>query len=292
VSLVHDLSEAPAEAGVVGGKAASLARLARMDLPTPPGFVIEAGAYQAYLDEAGVSDRVGELVPDLPVREAEAELERLAYAHPLPEPLGAELGDAVGRLANGGSGLLAVRSSARQEDSRDRSFAGQHETILGVEPAGVESAVRRCWSSLWSERSASYRAAHDMPAASAGEMAVLVQPLVEADASAVVFTVNPVSGEREEVVVEAARGLGDGIVSGAVTADMIVLDRVTLGPCRFGTGDAEDAAVSVDDAAELAELCLRAERGFRTPLDVEAARDGDGWWLLQARPITTNGGGT
>lgn len=298
MSLVAWPAEAPDGVDVVGGKAASVARLARLGLPAPEGFVVAAGAFDAYLRAAGATELVRELSAALPDDEAAARLAALVHEHPLPEPLASELADAVERLvATVGRRPLAVRSSGVQEDSADSSFAGQHETVLGVEPDDVELALRRCWASLWSPRAVAYRASHGLPAAEPADMAVLVQPLVQAVASAVVFTVNPVTGDREEIVVDAARGLGEQIVSGAVTADMIVLDRVTLRPLRIGEGSETPAdgdaptAVSVADAAELAELCLRAERSFGTPLDVEAAHDGHGWSLLQARPITTVNGG-
>lgn len=296
MSLVGWIGESDAGVEVAGGKAASLARLARMGLPTPSGFVVAAGAFEAYLEAAGAMPRVRELVASLPDADAAAELECLATRHVLPQPLASDLGAAVERLTGGDlSTRLAVRSSAQAEDASDTSFAGQHETVLGVTACGFEAALRRCWASLWSERCVAYRAAQGMSPAAPAEMAVLVQPLVEAVASAVVFTVNPVSGDREEVVVEATRGLGEKIVSGG-GADVIVLDRATLAPRELVAEDGEvvaannghaPLAVSIAQAAELAELALRAERGFRSPLDVEAAHDGERWLLLQARPITT-----
>ena len=296
MSLVLWLGDADADVDLVGGKAASLTRLARMGLPTPDGFVVRAGAFGEYLRSAGAEDQARELVEALPDPGAEARLETLAHEHALPEPLASELAAATVRIAGEDAGRrLVARSSARSEDCATSSFAGQHETILDVEPQDVEHAVRQCWASLWSGRAVAYCRAQELPVPGPDEMAVLVQPLVDAVASAVLFTVNPVSGDREEVVVDAARGLGEQIVSGAVTADNIVLDRVTLAPLRVGSGGNGDAranghsepAVTLDEAAGLAELCLRAERGFGTPLDVEAAHDGERWWLLQARPITT-----
>lgn len=288
MSLVGWCSEIPAAVDRIGGKAASVARLARLGLPAPNGFVVCAGAFDAYLEAAGETLAVRELCAALPDEEAAARLAAIVHEHPLPEPLASDLGRAVARLAREPGGRrLAVRSSGIQEDSADSSFAGQHETFLDVEPYGVELALRRCWASLWSPRAVAYRTAHGLPPAEPGDMAVLVQPLVQAVASAVVFTVNPVSGDREEIVVDAARGLGEQIVSGAVTADNIVLDRVTLTPRRALDGDGGETAITVAQAAELAEICLRAERSFRAPLDLEAAHDGERWWLLQARPITT-----
>jgi pyruvate,water dikinase len=212
---------------------------------------------------------------------------------PLPAAVSEALEQAAAELraaADGASAplVLAVRSSATDEDAAATSFAGQHRTELRVRPGDLAGAVRRCWASLWSAGTAAYRDRHHMDAAGAA-MAVVVQLLVDARASAVVFSVDPVSGLGDRLVIDATPGLGDALVSGRVTADTVVLDRATRAVIHteFGDASAFDVAVTRGDCLELADLCLRAEEHLGRPVDVEAARSADRWWLVQARPITT-----
>jgi phosphoenolpyruvate synthase/pyruvate phosphate dikinase len=211
----------------------------------------------------------------------------MATAHPLPERLEVVLETAASNLARRveGHSPLAVRSSALDEDGAHRSFAGRHATELGVHSAGVEAAVRRCWASLWCPAAVSYRAANGLPFEGCA-MPVLVQALVPADAAAVVFTVDPVADDEDRIVVNATRGLGTPLVSGAVTADTIVLDRQTKAPCAATRGD-RPAALTPESTVELVDLALRAEELLGEPVDVEAAYDGRTWHLVQARPVTT-----
>lgn len=261
--------------------------LARAGLPVPAGFCLPAAAYRAYLDANDLSARARELAGRLPDEDARRELERMATAHPLPERLEVVLETAAANLARAveGRSPLAVRSSAVDEDGADRSFAGRHATELGVHSGGVEAAVRRCWASLWCPAAVAYRAANGLRFEGC-TMPVLVQALVPADASAVVFTIDPVTDDEGRIVVNATRGLGAPLVAGAVTPDTIVVDRHTMAPCSATRGE-RPAALTQDATVELVELALRAEELLGEPVDVEAAYDGRRWHLVQARPVTT-----
>ena len=189
-----------------------------------------------------------------------------------------------------GDARFAVRSSGIGEDSSAASYAGLHETELGVEPDGVADAVRRCWASLWSAPAVAYRdrrgLAHD-----GGGMAVVVQALVPADAAAVVFTRHPVTGRSDQLVVTGVRGLGDAMVSGTVTPDTWVVDKVSRVTVEYAPGDqapgVAGAAIDRPLLDELVRLALDVEQGFAAPVDIEAAAAAGTWYLLQARPITT-----
>jgi phosphoenolpyruvate synthase/pyruvate phosphate dikinase len=258
----------------VGGKAATLARLADR-LPVPAGFVV-----------------VGKLDP--PMIE-------LAYA---------ELADraAAAVAVAGGEPLVAVRSSATDEDGLQASFAGQHETILGVR--GIHElldAIAACRDSAHTERALQYRRANGL-AMPRGPLPVLVQLLVPADAAAVVFSVDPVVPARGEVLVNAAFGLGESIVGGTVTPDEWALARPTLEITRESIADKRRMTVRVpggsreidvpfalrrrpsitgEQAREAAALALRLERELGLPVDLELAWSEDVLHLLQCRPITT-----
>lgn len=251
-----------------GGKAAALAALAHR-LAIPPGFVV-----------------VGEVDP--------ASVQ-LAYA---------ELADRAGS----DEPLVAVRSSAADEDGLESSFAGQHETILGIR--GIDellSAIGECRESAHSERALHYRRANGLAAPSA-PLPVLVQLLVPADAAAVVFSVNPVTPRSDEILVNAAFGLGESIVGGTVTPDDFALARTSLAITRRTIADKRRMTVrapggsrevdvpvplrrlpsiSDEQARAAARLALDLEHDLGFPVDLEVAWTGDDLHLLQCRPITT-----
>jgi pyruvate, water dikinase len=282
----------------VGGKAANLARLAAYH-PVPPGFCLTTSAFDRSW-AAGPAPR-GALPP---LREA------------LPS-IYAALSSAYGALAARAGALepsVAVRSSAVDEDGALASFAGQHETYLGLTGAdAVADAVVRCWGSARTERALEYRRQHGL-AVDGVRLAVLVQALVRADVAAVVFSANPVTGCRDEVVIDASWGLGESIVGGTVTPDtyvvgkrdMAVADRRVADKRRMTVsvpGGSEEVDVprflrqqpSLDDrkAAAMARLAVDLEAAMGWPVDVECAFQGDQLYLLQCRPITTlRDGGT
>jgi pyruvate,water dikinase len=253
----------------LGGKAASLDRLARMGFRIPPGFCLTTDAFHAQV--AAVDGVEGPIVADL-ADELAGAVRRLSETAPSADgtPAGAR---------------FAVRSSALGEDGSAASYAGLHETELDVPPGGVDASVRRCWASLWSPEALAYRTFRGISMDGAA-MAVVVQSLVPADAAAVVFTRHPVTGREDQLVVTAVKGLGDAMVSGTVTPDTYVIDKATLRTVEFTPGDGPRA---LDDASlgELASLCLRVEAGFGAAVDIEAAIAAGTWFLLQARPITT-----
>jgi pyruvate, water dikinase len=203
---------------------------------------------------------------------------------------------------------VAVRSSAVDEDGATASFAGQHDTFLNV--SGAEQvwwAVARCVASFAGERAVAYRRRAGLADAPA-HAAVLVQQLVAADAAGVVFSANPVSGARDEVVINAAWGLGESVVAGTVTPDAIVVGRDDLTVRTHTIGDkrrmtvavaggvrevpvpgrlARLPAISAAQASRAAALAIALERETGRPVDLEVAWAGPDVFLLQCRPITT-----
>jgi pyruvate,water dikinase len=210
---------------------------------------------------------------------------------PIAAALATAIDALVGELAAAGfAARFAVRSSAIAEDGAASSYAGLHETELDVPPAGIDAAVRRCWASLWSPPAIAYRRRRELSAADAA-MAVVVQALVPADASAVVFTRHPVTGREDQIVLTSTRGLGDAMVAGTITPDTTVVDKASGRVIEFDPGDGSGApagpALSTTMLDELIGLCLEVEERFGAAVDVEAAHAGGAWYLLQARPITT-----
>jgi pyruvate,water dikinase len=244
-SLVPLADLALVDPGLVGGKARGLATLAAAGLAVPEGFVVTTAAHRAARANGG-----GGAVP-------------------------AALAEAVGaRLEPFGEGPYAVRSSAADEDGADRSNAGQYATLLGVSRAGVVAAISECWRSAEGERAGAYRRAggEERPPP---DMAVLVQRLAPAEASGVVFTVDPLSGDAAALVVNASWGLGETVVSGIVTPDEYRVARADGRLLRFAPGWKD--VMLVHDGAEVREVEVPPERREAPALDpgvLEAVRLG------------------
>lgn len=293
------------DAALVGGKALGLERLMSASLPCPPAFCVTTAALDAYLDEGGLRERLAELL-DAADERALRKLRTLAFEADLPPALEAGLAEATERLRERFPALelLAVRSSAADEDGDAHSFAGLHETELGIPVRGVAAAVRKCWASLWSEGSITYRTENELPLGES-TMAVVVQALVPAEASAVAFTANPLTGSLDEVLIHATRGLGPTLVDNEITPDTAVIAKGNLAIVRLDVGDKHlrvdarpaggivrsqvdrrEPALPEDGFRELGELAVEVERRLGTPVDIEAAYNA-GWHLIQARPITT-----
>ncbi|MBD3942125.1 phosphoenolpyruvate synthase [Microbacterium sp. NEAU-LLC] len=268
-----------------GGKGANLGELIRAGMPVPDGFVVTTDAYAAIR------------VPDR---------DRASYERAeLPAALERALADAYRAL---GEGAVAVRSSATAEDLPGAAFAGQQDTYLNVVGhAELRDAVRRCWGSLWTDRAVAYRDRLGI-APEEVRIAVVVQRMVDADVAGVMFTADPVTGDRDRIVVEAGAGLGEAVVSGLVTPDRYVLSRdgavqqftpgrseVVVRPAAGGGlvhetgGDAASIPVLELPRPQLAELARRAAEVaalFGRPQDIEWAIAAGRIWLLQARPMT------
>lgn len=295
-----------------GGKGANLGELVHAGFPVPPGFVVTTAAYDLFvthnhLDQtiAGVFD--GRAGDDAAIRAAFEEA-------PLPAEIGRAILAAYRQL---GQGPVAVRSSATAEDLPEAAFAGQQDTYLNVvgEEALLE-AVRRCWASLWGDRAIAYRERLNLNQ-QAVKLAVVIQKMVEAESAGVLFTANPVTGARDEIVIDANPGLGEAVVSGLVTPDHFVLRKRRWGwriverrsgwreviiRARAGGGtERVEASVlsggeglAAADVPSLSEQALRQlartgaaiQRHFGVPQDVEWAWADGQLSILQARPVT------
>jgi pyruvate,water dikinase len=329
VALLHEEPEAamdsPADLGLVlaldslgasldrvGGKGASLARMAAAGLPVPPGFHLTTQCYRRFVDENHLAEPIlaaaAQASADDPATfaRASAQIQTMFAQGAIPGDLAAVIRAAYQDLAGGGA-AVAVRSSATAEDLPGMSFAGQQETYLNV--IGIENvlaAAKRCWASLWTARAIAYRARHGIPSHEVA-LAVVVQQLVPADAAGILFTANPLTGAREQVMINAAWGLGEAIVGGLVTPDSFVVNKQTgavesqeiadkavmTARSTDGTkeepvqaGKRREATLEPAQAAELARLGVQIEQLYGQPMDIEWALDHGRYFILQARPIT------
>jgi len=312
VPLVLALDDPAATLEQVGGKGASLARLAAAGLPVPPGFHITTSAYRSFVTENGLQEQilatVSAATAALPtsLEEASSKIGRMFAQASMPAEIAAAIRQAY--IALGGEDLsVAVRSSATAEDLPDLSFAGQQETYLNMRgEAMVLDAIKRCWASLWTARAIGYRARSGI-AHEEVSLAVVVQELVPADAAGILFTANPLTGERDQVMINAAWGLGEAIVSGQVTPDTVVVDRASgtiiaqqisekevMTVCSpEGTseepvpvGKRTSAVLTAVQAAQLARIGVRIEELYGQPMDIEWTLHQNRFFIVQARPIT------
>ncbi|MFC6717545.1 phosphoenolpyruvate synthase [Natrialbaceae archaeon GCM10025810] len=295
----------------VGGKGASLGELTGAGLPVPPGFVVTAGTYRTFIEEANIDDELFSAVDvdaddSSALAEAADRAQELILETPFPEELREEILEAYGDVGEGDA-FVAVRSSATAEDLPDASFAGQQETFLNVTEEDLLDRVRECWASLFTQRAIYYRQEQGFDHADVN-IAVVVQQMVDAEKSGVMFTSHPSTGEPT-MIIEAAWGLGEAVVSGAVSPDNYVVSReddatdVTVAEKKVmhekdeetgetvevpvPEGKREARVLSDEEIDRLVKLGERVEDHYGTPQDVEWAMVDDEDFMLQSRPITT-----
>jgi hypothetical protein len=299
VGWVVPLREAvECEERAIGGKAAKLAQLAQAGFRVPGGFSITTKAYEYFLEDQDLARLIRmelgrksfasmrwEEIWDVALRIRSAFL-----ATPIPQALAQAIITAVEEL--GAAKPLAVRSSAPGEDSANRSFAGLHESVVGViGPDAVLDAVRVVWASLWSDAALLYRQELALdPVLS--RMAVVVQEMIDEDRSGVAFGRDPREASRNHAIVEAVPGPCGDLVDGLVDPDRWTLDRITGSVIEWRAGEREDEEkgkpiLETPDLGNLHQMLLQVESLFEWPPDTEWTGRGERFTLLQARPITT-----
>ncbi len=303
------------QGAVVGGKGAHLGELSRIEgIRVPAGFCVTTDAFQRIMAEAPSIpplydrlDRLSRLKPDdrEAIRALSAEIRRTLEGIAMPDDLASEITRSLARL--GEQAAYAVRSSATAEDLPTASFAGQQDTYLNVVgPAAILQHVSRCWASLFTERAVTYRLRNGFDHRKV-HMAVVVQQMVFPQASGILFTADPVTGNRKVASVDASFGLGEALVSGLVTADLykvrdgeIVEKAVATKQLAIHASPAggtqeqaieperqDEPALTDAQAVRLAEWGRRIEAHFGRPQDIEWCLVDDDFQIVQSRPITT-----
>ncbi len=309
---VLPLADPEATLEMVGGKGASLARMVSAKLPVPDGFHVTTAAYQRFVAEndlqAGILEALNQVDTNQPAtwESASSAIRGLFSEGHMPPDVASGIAQAYARLS-GRDPVVAVRSSATAEDLPGASFAGQQESYLNVQGTSeVLKAVKRCWASLWTGRAIGYRARQGIRLEGLS-LAVVVQALVPAEAAGILFTANPVTGSRDQVLINAAWGLGEAIVGGMVTPDSFTVDKASgtlvgsqiadkqVMTARVNGGTQEQPvpedlrrAPVLDDhaAAELARLGVQIEEIYGMPMDIEWALADGRFSIVQARPVT------
>ena len=298
-----------------GGKGASLCRMSRAGLPVPEGFIVRSEMFNAFMEANGLWDYVFEKLgtidfsSDASLIAVSAEIRRRIIDCPVPQDMAKDIVKHYSKIGSGRE-PVAVRSSGTAEDLDDASFAGQQETFLFViGNDDVVKFIKECWASLYNDRAIFYRREKKFDERSIS-IAVVVQRMVSAQKAGVMFTSNPITNDYNTVVLEAAWGLGEAIVSGIVTPDNLWIDKrtgevtteyiseketmvVRLSE-RGGTKEEpvpeelREAPVLTDaERNQLVDLARKIEEFYKKPEDIEWAIVDGQVYLLQSRPITT-----
>jgi pyruvate,water dikinase len=304
--------------GIAGGKGANLGEMVHAQIPVPPGFIVTATAYFEFLKETKLMTGIRKMLKNLDaddsktLQKVSAKIKDTICMAAMPDYMVSEIQTAYRKL---GGGLVAVRSSATAEDLPDASFAGQQRTFLNIQGEdSVVKAVQGCWASLFESRAIFYRIEQGYDHFQVG-IAVPVQRMIQSEAAGVLFTVEPLTSDRTKILIEGIFGLGEAIVSGDLTPDQYTLDKESLTildkkvvkqewqlvrNLEATAGDLETnikvpipakkqevQKVSDADIISLAEIGKSLEAHYKTPQDVEWAREGNKLYIVQTRPVTT-----
>ncbi len=311
--FVRDLSKiSHKDIFIAGGKGASLGEMMRAGLPVPPGFVVTAQAFEGFLNETGLLEDIEAQLEKVnyndtnSIDRASNVIRALILEAPFPHDLRQKVLKFFSILH---THFVAVRSSATAEDSKTASWAGELETYLNTTAKTLFENIQKCWASLFSPRAIYYRHEKRLHRARIS-VAVVVQEMVESEVAGIAFTVHPVTKDKNQMIIEAGWGLGEAVVSGQITPDSYVVNKKDFSIIDLHTAKQEkrlarhpkgggDHWVSVPVAQQmrqklsrarikkLAELCMRVERHYRFPCDIEWALVHGKFYLLQSRPITT-----
>lgn len=312
---------------LVGGKGASLSRLAAASLPVPDGFFVTTTAYRRFVKENNLQTEILAALEAIDssqpaaLESASATIQSLFANGQTPADVasaiiaaytGLAITNAISAMQNSPQEQpalpVAVRSSATAEDMPEASFAGQQETYLNISgQQAVLEATKKCWASLWTARAIGYRARQGIPPDQVA-LAVVVQLLVPAETAGILFTANPVTRQRDQVLISASWGLGEAIVNGVVTPDHLIVEKASGRVLERQTAKKQVMTVRVaggteehpvpdnlrhvqvlndDQAANLVRLGMQIENLYRYPQDIEWAIAEGKPYILQSRPITT-----
>jgi len=299
------------DVGKVGGKAANLATLSSAGFSVPPGLVVPVSSYEQFLKNANLKEKILNLLETIDftnessVESRPIEIKELITANTLEGTVSKDIDKALGQLDK--NAFWAVRSSAVAEDLPEASFAGQQDSFLNIPRDEVSEYVKRCWASYWNKRAFIYRHNAGIPHLKGG-IAVIVQKMINAQSSGVMFTTDPVNTKKNTIIIESSWGLGESIVSGIVSPDRFFCDKKTgkiiekniskkdqgifLSNGEKIVTDIEESkqdspSLTIDEAQKLAQIGKQIESHFGSPQDIEWSIENGEIYILQSRPITT-----
>lgn len=296
---------------IAGGKGASLGEMFGAGIPVPDGFVVLSTTFDRFIEETDINieieaqlDRVNK--DDVnSVDEASRNIQGLILVKKMPK----DIGDEIIKQYNAQKlDLVAVRSSATAEDSSDASWAGELDSFLMVTEKSLLECVKKCWASLFTPRAIFYRIEKGMSKTKVS-VAVVVQKMINSEMSGIVFTVHPVTQDKDQMIIEAGYGLGEAIVGGLITPDSYVINKKTkeildinvaeqkikiirdskglTKESKTAPNERESQKIIGKQIIELVEICINIEKHYKFPCDIEWAYEKGRFYIVQSRPITT-----
>jgi len=300
---------------LVGGKGANLGEMTKAGFPVPKGFAVTVAAYDLFLEDSGLADEIETILKDTDrhnpdqLMAASKKIEKLLMKAKMPKEVATETIKAYKKISGRfKKGLMAVRSSATAEDLPGASFAGQQATFLNVKGQNnLLEAVKGCWASLFTARAIFYREENNIPHKKV-KISVIVQKMVQSDVSGVMFSIDPVTNDKERIIIESVWGLGEMIVQGSVVPDTYAVQKDTFSILSKEISDQsvqlikkgqktietkvpekirDQQKISDEEIVKLAKLANKLQEHYYFPQDIEWAKEGKELYIVQSRPVTT-----
>ena len=298
------------DVGIAGGKGAQLGEMTKAGMPVPEGFVVLTDSFDSFIKENRLNEKIKAELKNADiekidsVKRASKNIQSAILKGLIPAGIKKSILNEYGSIK---LKLVAVRSSATAEDAADASWAGELDTYVNIDKQGLLDAVKKCWASLFTERAITY-AKHKKIDEGKISVAVVVQKMVQSEISGVCFTVNPVTNNQKQIMIEAGFGLGESVVAGTITPDKYIVNKeemfieeiiVNKQETMISKKGMETIKSNVSkerqekqklegkQIVELAELCKKIESHYGKPQDIEFAFEKNKLYILQARPVTT-----
>jgi len=294
MELIRDLKNlSKNDVEIAGGKGASLGEMLNVGIMVPPGFAILSNAFKKFLADTDLNVEIETVLHSVNKKEmhtvenASEKIMALISQTEIPKDISDEIRKYYRKLK---TNHVAVRSSTTAEDSASAAWAGQLESYLNTKEQNLLDNVRKCWASLFTPRAIFYRFEKDLHKQKIS-VAVVIQKMVKSEVSGIIFSVHPVTQDKNQMIIEASFGLGEAIVSGKITPDSYVVGkkgwRILDKNISIQNNKPEIQKLSDKDIVELAQLAAKIEKHFNFPVDVEWAKEKNNFYILQSRPITT-----
>lgn len=304
---IHFRNLNKSDIAVAGGKGSHLGELYNMKLPIPSGFVVTTYAYENFLQENKLKEKIMKLLGEIDITKISSlnriskKLRKIIISGRINSDIKDKIQQSFKKL---NTKYVAVRSSATAEDATIASWAGELETYLNVTEDKLFESIKKCWASLFTPRALLYRFRKKLNSKAAISVAVVVQKMVFSESSGVVFTVHPLTKDKNRIVVEAGFGLGKAIAEGLINPDIYTVDKQELkilekkineqdkkftrkGVVQIPKSKRCLQKLSDSKIIELAKLCRKIEKHYNFPQDIEWACEKNKLYILQTRPITT-----
>ncbi len=299
---------------IAGGKGAQLGEMFNAGIPVPPGFVVLTDSFEAFISENAFNEKISQSLSQVNVQKTETvdsaskEIREMISKGRIGQQVEKTILSEFDKLS---ADLVAVRSSATAEDAAAASWAGELESYMNITSENLMETVKKCWSSLFTPRAIFYRIEKELSDQKVS-VAVVVQKMIQSEVAGVIFTVHPVTKDNNQMVIEAAFGLGESVVGGMVSPDNYIVDKRDFSLVDITVNEQEKMIVKTIDGKtiktetvsvpederskqklegrvilELAKICSNIEQHYGKPQDIEFAYEKGKIYIVQSRPITT-----